>query len=162
MAAEPVDSPDARGLRREYYAEVAGRYWKRPATPEEVDRGLSGDGAERLTAPSGHFIVGRYAGEAAACGAFLLLDGRRAELTRVFVRPRFRGSGGARLLVTALEDRARLLGASEMVLNTRLDLIEARSLYRSQGYVEIPAYCRGPYMEVWYGKNLLQETNRAR
>lgn len=154
MAAEPFDSPDACRLRRDYYAEVASRYWQRPATPEEVDRGLDGDGAELLTAPTGHFTVGRYAGEPAACGGFLMLDEKRAELTRVYVRPGYRGRGGGRVLLTALEDRARVLGATEMVLNTRLDLIEARSLYRREGYVEIPAYCRGPYMEVWYGKSL--------
>ena len=156
MAAEPFDSPDAGALRRAYYAEVAGRYWQRPATSDEIDRGLTGDGAELLTAPTGHFIVGRYVGEPAACGGFLLLDGGRAELTRVYVRPGFRGSGGGRLLLTALENQARVLGANEMVLNTRLDLIEARSLYRRHGYVEIPAYCTGPYMEVWYGKDLVR------
>ncbi|GAA3338468.1 hypothetical protein GCM10020358_18660 [Amorphoplanes nipponensis] len=83
-----------------------------------------------------------------------MLDDDRAELTRVYVRPRFRGSGGARSLLAALEDEAREMGATEMVLNTRLDLIEARSLYSRVGYVEIPAYCTGPYMEVWYGKRL--------
>lgn len=154
MASEPFDSPDARGLRRAYYAEVASRYWKRPATSEEVDRGLAGDGADLLTAPTGHFTVGRYDGEPAACGGFLMLDDNHAELTRVYVRPGHRGSGGGRLLLAELEEQARVLGASEMVLNTRLDLIEARSLYSREGYVEIPAYCAGPYMEVWYGKSL--------
>ena len=154
MAAEPFDSPDACGLRRDYYAEVASRYWKRPATSEEVDRGLSGDDAELLTAPTGHFTVGRYAGEPAACGGFLMLDEKHAELTRVYVRPGYRGRGGGRLLLAVLEDQARVLGATEMVLNTRLDLIEARSLYRRVGYGEIPAYCTGSYVEVWYGKSL--------
>jgi GNAT superfamily N-acetyltransferase len=84
-----------------------------------------------------------------------MLDNECAELTRVYVRPEFRGRGGAGLLLTTLEDRARAAGATEMVLNTRLDLIEARSLY-SHRYIEIPAYCTGPYMEIWYGKNILR------
>ena len=154
LAAESVDSPDAGGLRRDYYADVAGRYWKRPATAGEVDAGLAGDGADLLTHPTGAFIVGRYAGEPAACGGFLMLDGKRAELTRFYVRPRFRGRGGGRLLLAALEEHARARGADEMVLNTRLDLTEARSLYRRQGYAEIPSYCTGPYVEIWYGKSL--------
>lgn len=54
----------------------------------------------------------------------------------------------------ALEDEARALGARRMVLNTRLDLIEARTLYVRHGYAAIPAYCTGPYMEVWYGRDL--------
>ncbi|MEU9984886.1 GNAT family N-acetyltransferase [Streptomyces sp. NPDC050856] len=151
---EPYDSPDATALRRDYYAEVAGRYWRRPATPAEVDDGLAGDGAERLTPPSGQFLVGRVAGAPAGCGGVLLLDAGRAELTRVFVRPSFRGTGGSGLLLAALESAARELGAHRVVLNTRLDLVEARALYTRSGYREIPAYCEGPYMEVWYGKEL--------
>jgi len=83
-----------------------------------------------------------------------MLDEKHAELTRVYVRPGYRGRGGGRLLLAVLEDQARVLGATEMVLNTRLDLVEARSLYRREGYVEIPAYCTGSYVEVWYGKSL--------
>jgi GNAT superfamily N-acetyltransferase len=154
LAVEAVDSPDARLLRRDYYAEVAGRYLHRTITPEEIDQGLAGDGVELLTAPSGRFVVGRYAGEAAACGGYLVLDGERAELTRVYVRPSARGRGGADLLMTTLEDHAREQGLKEVVLNTRLDLVEARALYRRHGYAEIPAYCTGPYMEAWYGKRL--------
>ncbi|MEO3973229.1 GNAT family N-acetyltransferase [Streptomyces sp. CAU 1734] len=154
ITPEAVGSADAGLLRREYYTEVASRYWQRPATRAEIDGGLTGDGAELLTPPTGQFLVGRYGGDAAACGGVLMLDAGRAELTRVFVRPAFRGRKGADLLMTALEEGARGLGAREMVLNTRLDLVEARALYTRHGYEEIPAYCSGPYMEIWYGKTL--------
>ncbi|MDX3355162.1 GNAT family N-acetyltransferase [Streptomyces sp. ME01-24h] len=154
LAPEDVDTTDATSLRRDYYDEVAGRYWKRPATDEEIDQGLADDGTELLTPPTGQFVVGRFGGEAAACGGLLMLDSERAELTRVYLRPAFRGKKGAGLLLELLESEARLLGASRMVLNTRLDLVEARSLYVRHGYREIPAYCTGPYMEIWYGKDL--------
>jgi GNAT superfamily N-acetyltransferase len=154
MVPEAFDAPDARGLRRDYYDEVASRYWKRPATSAEIEKGLAGDGVELLTPPTGQFVVGRYGDEAAACGGVLMLDAERAELTRVYVRPALRGRKGASLLLELLEDQARTLGARRMVLNTRLDLIEARALYVRHGYTEIPAYCTGPYMEIWYGKEL--------
>ncbi|AWW42936.1 GNAT family N-acetyltransferase [Streptomyces cadmiisoli] len=154
MAPEPFDSVNASNLRRDYYDEVASRYWRRPATSDEIDRGLAGDGAELLAPPTGQFVVGHYGEEAAACGGLLMLDAERAELTRVYVRPAFRGRNGAGLLLELLENEARTLGACQMVLNTRLDLIEARALYVRHGYAEIPAYCTGPYMEVWYGKGL--------
>lgn len=159
IAAAPVDSADAYELRRAYYDEVASRYWKRPATSAEIDEGLTGDGAELLTAPTGHFMVGRYDGEPAACGGFLMLDHKHAEITRVYVRPHLRGKGGAHLLLAALEDHAGVFGASRILLNTRLDLIEARSLYSRHGYVEIPQYRPGPsYVDVWYGKDLTDGT----
>ncbi|MEU0369139.1 GNAT family N-acetyltransferase [Streptomyces sp. NPDC006283] len=154
LTAEAVDSPDATALRHAYYHDVASRYWGRPATVAEVDAGLDGDGAERLTPPTGRFVVGRCDGEAAACGGVLMLDEERAELTRVFLRHDFRGLGGAGLLMESLEHEARSLGARRMVLNTRLDLVEARRLYLRHGYAEIPAYCTGPYMDIWYGKDL--------
>ncbi|MFB7030627.1 MULTISPECIES: GNAT family N-acetyltransferase [unclassified Streptomyces] len=160
FSPERVDTPDATALRRDYYDEVASRYWKRPATAAEIDEGLTDDGAGLLAPPTGEFRVARFGGEPAGCGGVLLLDdggdgdGVRAELTRVYLRPAFRGRGGAGLLMDALEDAARTLGARRMVLNTRLDLIEARSLYVRHGYAEIPAYCTGPYMDVWYGKKL--------
>ncbi|MFD0851197.1 GNAT family N-acetyltransferase [Actinomadura adrarensis] len=156
MVTEAFDSADAYRLRREYYADVASRYWGRPATSAEVDQGLAGDGVEQLIPPKGQFVVGRYGGEAAACGGVLMLDAERAELTRVYVQPAYRGKKGASLLLQRLEDEARALGATRMVLNTRLDLTEARALYVRHGYSEIPAYCTGPYMEVWYGKDLVE------
>ncbi|WP_318784629.1 GNAT family N-acetyltransferase [Actinomadura algeriensis] len=145
---------DATGLRRDFYHEVASRYWKRSATSEEVDQGLAGDGVELLVPSTGQFVVGRFEGEAAACGGLLMLDAGCAELTRVYLRPRFRGKKGAGLLLELLESEARLLGASRVVLNTRLDLVEARALYVRHGYREIPAYRTGPYVEICYGKDL--------
>ncbi|MEE6261233.1 GNAT family N-acetyltransferase [Plantactinospora sonchi] len=162
LAPEAFDSPDATLLRRDYYADVASSYWQRPATPAEVDEGLAGDNAPLLTPPTGQFVVGRYAGTPAACGGVLMLDAERAELTRVYVRPAFRGHGGGRLLLGLLEEQARLLGASRMVLNTRLDLTRARALYLRHGYVEIPAYRTGPYVEVSYGKELDPERRDTR
>ncbi|MBT2366314.1 GNAT family N-acetyltransferase [Streptomyces sp. ISL-10] len=154
LAPEAVDTDDAYALRRAYYGDVAGSYWKRAATEAEIDEGLAGDDAERLVPPTGQFVVGRYGDEPAACGGVLMLDAERAELTRVFVRPAFRGRKGAGLLMDLLEHEARALGARRMVLNTRLDLVQARALYLRHGYAEIPAYCSGPYMEIWYGKDL--------
>lgn len=155
FAPEAYDTADAATLRRDYYDDVASRYWKRPATQAEIDEGLTNDGVELLTPPTGQFLVARYEGEPAGCGGVLMLDAERAELTRVFLRHGFRGRGGAGALLRSLEEAARGLGAGRMVLNTRLDLVEARALYTRHGYAEIPAYRTGPYMEIWYGKELL-------
>ncbi|WP_443078727.1 GNAT family N-acetyltransferase [Streptomyces sp. NBC_01497] len=152
---ESAGSPDATRLRRAYYADVAGRYWHRPASEAEVDEGTAQDLACGLAPPTGEFVVGRYGARAASCGGVRLLDGGRAELTRVYVSPWARSTGGGGALIAALERAALGLGARELVLDTRLDLVEARGLYVKHGFREIPAYNSGPYREIWYGKGLL-------
>ncbi|KAA6217411.1 GNAT family N-acetyltransferase [Streptomyces filamentosus] len=154
FSPERVDTPDATALRRDYFGDVAGRYFGRVLAEDEYDQEMIDEGLELLAPPAGQFLVGRYGGKPAACGGLVLLDAERAELTRVFVRHAFRGLGGADLLMDGLERSARELGARRVVLNTRLDLVEARALYTRHGYGEIPAYCTGPYMEIWYGKEL--------
>ncbi|MGW5341742.1 GNAT family N-acetyltransferase [Streptomyces sp. NPDC004050] len=154
VTAEHVDTPDATALRRAYYAEVAGRYWKRPATEAEVDEGLRDDPADGLVPPTGRFVVGRLDGAPLSCGGIRMLDPVTAELTRVYVDPRARGTGGGAALLAALEDGARALGAERVRLDTRSDLVEARALYARNGYAEIPAYNSAPYAEHWFEKGL--------
>lgn len=155
VAAEAFSTPDATVLRRAYYAEVAGRYWERSVTEAEIDQGLLDFPDDGLTAPTGRFVVGRLDGRPLACGGIRLLDPATAELTRVYVDPRARGTGGGTALLRALEEAGRALGAERVRLDTRSDLVEARALYARHGYAEIPAYNSGPYAEHWFEKRLV-------
>lgn len=154
VAPERFDSPGAALLRRDYYDEVASRYWGRPATVEEIDEGLTDDGVELLVPPTGEFVVGRFGGRAAACAGLVVKDPGVAELTRVFVRPEARGTGGGGLLLAAVESRARALGIRQIRLDTRNDLVEARGLYAKHGYLEVPAFHHRQYAEHWFAKEL--------
>ncbi|MER7465269.1 GNAT family N-acetyltransferase [Streptomyces sp. NPDC097981] len=154
VVTEHFATSDATALRRAYYAEVAGRYWKRPATEAEIDEGLRDDPADGLVPPTGRFVVGRLDGTPLACGGIRLLDPATAELTRVYVDPTARGTGGGAALLAALEEEARTLGAERVRLDTRSDLVEARALYARHGYAEIPAYNTGQYAEHWFEKPL--------
>ncbi|MFC9297653.1 GNAT family N-acetyltransferase [Streptomyces sp. NPDC057011] len=155
VTPEPFDTPDATVLRRAYYAEVAGRYWKRSVTEAEIDQGLLDFPDEGLVPPTGQFVVGRLDGEPLACGGIRLLDPLTVELTRVYVDRRARGTGGGAALLEVLEAEGRALGAERVRLDTRSDLVEARALYARQGYEEIPAYNSGPYAEHWFEKRLV-------
>ncbi|GGU59793.1 hypothetical protein GCM10010498_16430 [Streptomyces cavourensis] len=158
VTAERYDTPDATVLRRDYYDEVASRYWQRPATAAEIAEGLTDDGADLLLPPTGGFVVGRHGGRAASCAGLVLTEEAlpgSAELTRVYVRPEFRGTGGGGLLLAAIEEEARALGVRLLRLDTRLDLVEARGLYAKHSYGEVPAFHRrNPYAEVWFAKEL--------
>ncbi|MFD7861731.1 GNAT family N-acetyltransferase [Streptomyces sp. NPDC059783] len=154
VTPERFDSPDAALLRRDYYDEVASRYWGRPATAREIDEGLTDDGAELLAPPTGAFVVGRLDGRAEACAGLVLGDAGTAELTRVFVRPGARGTGGGGLLLAAVEELARTAGVRLLRLDTRSDLVEARGLYAKHGYREVPAFHHRQYAEHWFAKEL--------
>ncbi|MFD0273190.1 GNAT family N-acetyltransferase [Kitasatospora sp. NPDC127111] len=153
-----VGSPEAEALLREYYVDVANRYYRlhfdRECTPEEIETGLADSPSGDLAEPTGLFLLGRYGGEPQSCAGLRVLDDRTVELTRVFVRHAVRGTGGGGRLLAAVDDAARSLGAERIVLDTRLDLVEARALYTRHGYREIPAYNSGPYAQVWYGKDV--------
>ncbi|MFD8981035.1 GNAT family N-acetyltransferase [Streptomyces sp. NPDC059564] len=154
VTLESFATPDATALRRAYYAEVAGRYWERTATEAEIDQGMLDDPADGLVPPTGCFAVGRLDGRPRACGGIRLLDPVTAELTRIYVDPRTRGTSGGAALLAALEEAARALGAGRVRLDTRSDLVEARALYARHGYREIPAYNSGPYAQHWFEKSL--------
>ena len=158
IALGTVSSTEAASLLREYYIEVSDRYYQlhcgRSSTPAEIEQGLAGSPNDDLAPPTGAFLLGRYGDAPAACAGLRVLDPRTAELTRMFVRPALRGTGGGSRLLAAVDEAARDLGAGRIVLDTRLDLVEARTLYLKHGYAEIPPLSDRPYAEIWYGKQL--------
>jgi ribosomal protein S18 acetylase RimI-like enzyme len=83
--------------------------------------------------------------EAVGCGAVRLLDDETAELKRMYVAPGCRRQGMAGAILRSLEDHARALGATRIVLETVIDPPAAVALYRAAGYGEIPKF--GPYVD---------------
>jgi GNAT superfamily N-acetyltransferase len=158
VAAGSVASPDAAALLRDYYVEVSNRYFQlhfgRRSTPAEIEQGIAGTQNDDLVPPSGVLLLGSYNGIPAACAGLRRLEQGTAELTRVFVRPALRCTGGGAVLLDAVDRAARDLNAERIVLDTRLDLIEARSLYIKHGYREIPPIDDRAYAEIWYAKDL--------
>ncbi|WP_418155823.1 GNAT family N-acetyltransferase [Actinoalloteichus caeruleus] len=155
---QDVRAAESVAVSRTYYRDIVDRYflvrWGRPATTAEWETALADEPGDDLTPPHGEFLLARWAGTTAGCVGVRVLDPLTAELTRLFVLPDHRGRGlGARLL-SAAEDAARDLGATRMRLDTRADLVEARSLYTSRGFREIPAYSNAPYSDHWFEKSL--------
>ncbi|TMU94947.1 GNAT family N-acetyltransferase [Streptomyces sp. DASNCL29] len=158
VAARPVGDPVSVTLLREYLVDVADRYYRlheqRDSTPEEIEQALAEMPSDDLAPPHGVFLLAHHEGELAGCAGLRLMDARTAELKRVYIRPAKRGLGGGGALLAAVEAAAGELGAGRIVLDTRLDLVEARGLYARHGYREVPAFTDGPYAEVWMAKEL--------
>ncbi len=91
------------------------------------------------------------------CGAVRRLDAATAELKRMYVDPSVRGRGIGRALVQALEREARLLGTTNVVLETGTRLAPAIGLYEAIGYARIPLfgeYLSSPDTSLCLGKSL--------
>ncbi|MFG1776682.1 GNAT family N-acetyltransferase [Micromonospora sp. NPDC049048] len=164
VAPALVGSTAATDLLRDYYTEVSNRYHQlhlgRPSTPHEIEEGLAATPSDDLAPPTGLLLLARHGDDPAGCVGLRILDPYTAELTRMFVRPALRGLGGGARLLVAAERFARDLGAERIVLDTRLDLVEARALYVRHGYVEIPAYHDGTYAEIFYERRLSSSSNK--
>jgi hypothetical protein len=53
-----------------------------------------------------------------------------------------------------VEDAARGRAVTWLRLDTRSDLAEARHLYATSGYLEVPPFNDGRFADHWYGKSL--------
>ena len=137
LCEEPYDGPMAQALITWVQAEYVDRYGGPDDTPV--------DPAE-FAPPHGAFLVGYIEGQAVATGGLRRHADGELEIKRMFVTPEFRGRGLSRVMLAALEDRARSLGASRIVLETGLKQPEAISLYESSGYSRIPGF--GHYAEA--------------
>lgn len=148
VCPEPVDSRAALALLRDYFAELTVRYFHRETTEREVDETL----AEFPSTGAALFLILRTGEVPAGC----LAVHATGELTRMYVAPQFRRAGGARALLTAAESWARRHGLTRLFLDTRTDLVEARSFYASCGFIEIPPATRtpGPFQDHWFEKHI--------
>lgn len=71
---------------------------------------------------------------AAGCGCFKIFDKSTAEIKRMFVDDQFRGKGIGEAILIELENWAKELGYSSIVLETGTVQIGAVTLYKKHGY----------------------------
>jgi GNAT superfamily N-acetyltransferase len=110
--------------------------------------------AAELRSPHGAYLVGFEADVVTGGGGLRRLTDSVAEIKRMFVRPAFRSRGVARALLVALEEEARRLGYSATRLDTGPKQEHGLALYRSAGYLDVPAYNDNPFACFWGEKML--------
>jgi putative acetyltransferase len=136
IAAERPDTPDAILLITELEAILE------PLYPRASRHGLS---VERLIAEDVPFFLLRSDGIPAGCGGIKLFGTEYGELKRMYVRPRFRGRGFAKLMLDHLAGYARAREVTLLRLETGIYQEEAISLYERMGFYRIPPF--GAYKE---------------
>ncbi|MBE8520340.1 GNAT family N-acetyltransferase [Amycolatopsis sp. H6(2020)] len=128
------DDPDAVRLREAQRTELDARYGTDDHEP----------GAAPTAETVAVFLLARDAdGTAVGCGGLRLLGPGSGEVKRMYVEPAARGTGVAAALLRALEDHARNLGITRLLLETGTGQPDAIRFYQREGYEPIEAY--GPY-----------------
>lgn len=125
------------GFIHPFAVSAARAFWT-----DRVFPSLAAGEAELLTADAG----GQTAGTVQLLCAQMPNQPHRADVAKLLVHPAARRQGLGRALMLALEDRARALGRSLLVLDTRSG-DPSQALYQSLGFRiagEIPGYCLNP------------------
>jgi DNA-binding MarR family transcriptional regulator/GNAT superfamily N-acetyltransferase len=145
----PIDPahPDAQHCLQAYFAELDRRF---DAGFDPV-RSIPAAEAE-LRPPAGLFLVATLRAEPIGCGALKFHHRAPAEIKRMWVAESARGLGIGRRLLGELESHAAGHGAPAVRLETNKTLVEAISLYRSAGYVEVKPFNKEPYAHYWFEK----------
>jgi len=148
---ERVDpaSETARWCVQQYFSELASRF----EDGFDPAQSIPAEGAE-LRPPLGVVLVASVDGEPMACGGVKLIAPGVGSLKRMWVAGSARGVGLGRRMLLALEAEARELGVTTLRLETNRALVEAISLYRRSGYVQVAPFNADPYAHFWLEKRL--------
>ncbi len=145
-----VDEGDGGALAQAMREEMAILYEGLELDGERMPKA----GHAELSRPGGAFIVGYVDERPICCGGVKRLPDGACEIKRMFIDPEFRGRGLARILLVALEDKARELGYTIARLDTGPRQRGARHLYESAGYREVENFNGNP-VATFFGEKRL-------
>lgn len=91
------------------------------------------DQHDRLTGTAHHFLI-QDGGETVAAGRVIFYDDETAKMQRIAVLQNHRSKGYGRVLLLAMEERARELGLRYSLLDAQC---QVESFYKKLGYVTV-------------------------
>lgn len=144
------DDPEVRALYEVFIRESDGPLGDAADLEAEI---AAGPPAE-LNGTGGMLLLARVDGEPAGLGGVRHLDTEVAEVKSMFVAPAHRGIDLGRRILAELERIAVEHGCGAVRLDTSSYLTEAIGLYRSVGYVEVPAYNDNAKADLWFERQL--------
>jgi GNAT superfamily N-acetyltransferase len=148
-AVDPADA-GAQHCLRAYVDELNTRFDAGFDPARSISAGL-----DELRPPAGLFVLATLDGSPIGCAGLKFHSNEPAELKRMWIAPQVRGLGVGRRLLAEMEQRAAAGGAPAIHLETNGTLVEAITLYRSAGYIEVPAFNDEPYAHHWFEKRLV-------
>ena len=149
--------PDAKMCFERYFAEL-----ERSSNSRLDPVTLVAARPHELRSPAGLLLLGYLHSEPVGCGAVKHHPDAPSEIKRMWVAETARGLGIGRRLLVELEASAARSGATKTRLETNGTLSEAIGLYRSAGYVEVPAFNDEPFADHWFEKRLVLRSTGPR
>src|SRR5438132_10002557 len=134
MREEAFGGPGAQELLAAFTAEIVRLY---PTWSPDIGPSANHQDFEP---PGGSFVVAYADDRPVACGGLKRLDGRSAEIKRLFVAPDMRGRGFGRRVLERLEELARRAGYAVVRLDTGDRQPGAVALFAAAEYGEIADY----------------------
>jgi ribosomal protein S18 acetylase RimI-like enzyme len=137
-----------RALFREYASSI-----ERPGCFQDFETELMA--LPRIYAPPGGlWLALDGSGETVGCVGLRLLDGKRGELKRLYLRPAGRGQGLGRALLEEALRAAQAGGLTQVLLDSLPEMQAAQALYRAAGFVPVPPYASHPPGAECFGLSL--------
>jgi len=131
ISLERPDSEDAVALITELEADLD------PLYPRESRHGYS---VEKLLREGVFFFIIRGKDSVIGCGGVQFFGDEYGEIKRMYVRPKFRGLGFARLMLDHLEEHTRSNGINLLRLETGIHQHNAIALYEGAGFRSIAPF----------------------
>lgn len=107
-------------------------------TVEPIDSYVLEQPEEAILKPGGIIILARYDDKIIGTVALKVIEPGVYEMTKMAVDKAYQGIGAGKKLCAAAIDRAKTIKAKRLLLYTTSVLETAISIYRKQGFVEIP------------------------
>ncbi|WP_171651468.1 GNAT family N-acetyltransferase [Paenibacillus foliorum] len=86
---------------------------------------------------NGEFLVGMYNNRIVSMGAYRKYDSDTAEIKRIRIDQEYQRRGIGQLILTALEESAKVRGYRRFVLDTTSQQLPAQKFFERNGYNEI-------------------------
>jgi ribosomal protein S18 acetylase RimI-like enzyme len=102
----------------------------------------------------GEFLVGVLDNKIVCMGAFRKKTATLAEIKRMRVLPFYQRRGFGQIILLKLEEKASILGYTELCLDTTTKQISAQKLYENNGYIEVGRGHMPPFELIFYHKNI--------
>jgi putative acetyltransferase len=149
---DPSDLDAVKALFREYAGSLGFSLGY-----QDFEAEMAAFPAKYADSEGGALLLAKVDGAPAGAVGLRKLEPGICEMKRLYVRPAFKGQSLGRKLAEAIVEEGRARGYAKLRLDTVADQMQAAvALYRTMGFVDIPAYYDSPipgtaYMEFDLG-----------